>query len=249
MTSIRTYEDLLQRCKLNPQSGCIEWQGYVRRAAKGNAYGYGELGYKGKKVSAHVLAYELVYGPVPKDPTLERKLCVCHKCDNRVCCNVDHLFVGTIQDNMADRESKGRGIIGERVARAVLTEHQVVEIKKLMSEGQDTDSLAAAYGVGRNAIRSIRVGRTWRHVPNPGKIDFLHRPSGKTHGSKTHPECTARGEMVANSKLVASDIQLIRMYRKMGMGLEALSDMFGVVQSHIHNICERKRWAHVPDCC
>lgn len=164
MTSIRTYEDLLQRCKLNPQSGCLEWQGYVRRAAKGNAYGYGELGYKGKKVSAHVLAYELVHGPVPKDPTLERKLCVCHKCDNRICCNVDHLFVGTIQDNMADRESKGRGIIGERVARATLTEHQVVEIKKLLLREFSPSSISEIYGVGPAAVYHIKTRHSWGHV-------------------------------------------------------------------------------------
>src|SRR5262245_1631253 len=37
--------------------GCWEWQGRICRAT-----GYGQLGVAGKKVYAHRLAYELVYG-------------------------------------------------------------------------------------------------------------------------------------------------------------------------------------------
>lgn len=86
-------------------SGCLEWVGGKHRD------GYG-LTFVGKGVSrlAHRIAYQLIHGPVPRD------LLVCHRCNNPACVNVDHLYVGTQQDNMADREAAGRN--GARIFRA-----------------------------------------------------------------------------------------------------------------------------------
>jgi len=67
--------------------------------------GYGQfwLGYKDGKTTAHRAAWILTFGD-PKD------LYVLHKCDNPLCVNPDHLFLGTQQDNVRDCFSKGRGV-------------------------------------------------------------------------------------------------------------------------------------------
>lgn len=56
---------------------------------------------------AHRVAYELAVGPVPEG------LSVLHKCDNPVCCNPAHLFVGTQSDNASDMWNKKRGRAGD----------------------------------------------------------------------------------------------------------------------------------------
>jgi DNA-binding XRE family transcriptional regulator len=91
---------------------------------------------------------------------------VLHHCDNRLCINVDHLYLGTHHDNMRDRDSRGRQARGERNGMAHLTEQQVVEIRRLYDGGGVTQlSLAPLFNVTRRTINSIVRRETWRYLP------------------------------------------------------------------------------------
>lgn len=64
--------------------------------------GYGQFGKSGRSYRSHRVAWVIDRGPIPPG------LVVCHHCDNPPCCNPAHLFLGTIGDNNADRDAKGR---------------------------------------------------------------------------------------------------------------------------------------------
>jgi HNH endonuclease len=109
---------------------------------------------------AHRGAWEAVNGPIPAG------LHVLHRCDNRRCCNPEHLFLGTQQDNMKDRDSKGRHAMlkGSRVGNSKLTEHNVSIIKMLLGLGVEQDRLATLYDVSQGTVSLISIGSRWKHV-------------------------------------------------------------------------------------
>jgi hypothetical protein len=80
---------------------CWPW-----KLAPGNA-GYGLVTLWKFKRTAHRVSYELHHGPIP-DLGGNHGGCVLHKCDNRICVNPNHLFLGTQGDNMRDMFAKGR---------------------------------------------------------------------------------------------------------------------------------------------
>ena len=86
---------LRARVKIS-DAGCWEWAGFV------GPNGYASCSYRNRYYMAHRLAAIASFGPF--DPLLQ----VCHRCDNRRCCNPDHLFIGTRQDNVRDSVVKKR---------------------------------------------------------------------------------------------------------------------------------------------
>lgn len=134
---------------------CIEWQGYREK------FGHGRVKIKGKRYFVHRLAWEEVHGPIPEG------LLVRHKCDNPPCINVEHLELGTHQDNVNDMYERGRdrAIRGEEHYRATLTDEQVVEIRSLWPHtGRSQQSIADEYGVSRALVSLIAHNKTRRII-------------------------------------------------------------------------------------
>ncbi len=82
---------------------CYRWNGPI------HIDGYGQVGIcvKNKKSHrVHRVMWELTYGEI------DDSLMVRHKCRNRDCFKIDHLELGTSQDNYRDRERDGTGNTG-----------------------------------------------------------------------------------------------------------------------------------------
>lgn len=124
----------------------------------GRSNGYGMIKSNGVHQRAHRVAWEIENGPIPDG------LLVCHRCDNRPCCNTNHLFLGTHQDNFDDMVAKGRGHIGEKNGRARLTAASVRHIRTRLGLGFSQSGLAREYGVAPGTIHAIASGRNWAGV-------------------------------------------------------------------------------------
>jgi hypothetical protein len=120
--------------------------------------GYGRIYIDGQFVYTHRYAYFLAHGEYPPE-------FACHTCDNPGCVNPDHIFAGSHQDNVDDREHKGRGNQnrGEQSARSKVTAEDVRfmrDMKGIISQRQ----LAKRFGISRITVGHIQNRRHWKHV-------------------------------------------------------------------------------------
>jgi hypothetical protein len=148
------------------ETGCILWTG--RTSINGYGYiRYPSRHYQRKGTFAHRVAYRLAYGD------FNEELLVCHKCDihypvgdrtYRRCCNPEHLFLGTHQDNMADMTSKDRAAKGSRSPKSKLTLENVRQARVAHATGRRCCDLAREYGVNWTTMDMALKGLTWKHA-------------------------------------------------------------------------------------
>lgn len=141
---------------LGPSGDCWEWRG-----AK-SSFGHGSFRLGSKIVGAHRFAYEIAFGTLPERDGYHGT-CVCHRCDNPSCVNPAHLFIGSVQDNLADMHRKRRHTRPKGLANAaaVLTERQVRQIR--VSPGT-CQALGDVFGVNKSTISNIKRKKTWPHL-------------------------------------------------------------------------------------
>jgi hypothetical protein len=146
---------------------CIEWRGAT-------VNGYGKLGRNGKTWLAHRWAWTQAGWPIPAG------MMILHRCDNRLCVNVDHLFLGSAKDNTQDMIAKGRQdfsglhtgewnkpgriVRGERHGRATLTDDDVREMRRLYAAGMRQVDIARQYGRRQGYVSKVLTGAIWGHV-------------------------------------------------------------------------------------
>lgn len=104
MTTISKVDRILNRVRVT-DDGCWEWQG--PRLPKG----YGKIKYQVSGVKytryTHRMMYEIAYGEIPKGLQID------HLCENKPCCNPDHLEVVTPRENIL----RGNSIIAQNARK------------------------------------------------------------------------------------------------------------------------------------
>ena len=86
---------------------------------------------------------------------------VCHTCDTPLCVNPEHLFIGTVHDNVKDRDNKNRQAKGRKIGLAKLTDAKARKIFTMKGTQQE---IADKFGVAQAQVSKIKNRDTWKHA-------------------------------------------------------------------------------------
>lgn len=172
--------------KVDRSSGpnaCHPW------TARRDKDGYGQFKLNGATVRANIVALEVKLGR-PITPGMK----ACHTCDNKPCCNMDHLYEGTTKQNARDAVERGKVATGTRHGRstkpectargdahgsrlhperrprgtanksAKITENDVRAIRELYTRGKKQVDIAKQFNVRQTTVSMIVRRETWEHV-------------------------------------------------------------------------------------
>lgn len=143
---------------------------------------------------------------------------VCHRCDNLLCVNPEHLYIGKNRRNQTTNSSK---------SGAKLNEVEVRQIRDLLTEGKLTlKQIGNMFGVSYQMIRLINNGEAWTHIEGIGS-KIRTRKTGNVKLNETQVmkirDCLVEGRLTFNQ----------------------IGEMFGVSHWTIRLIDKGKIWTHV----
>lgn len=129
--------------------------------SSGKRYGYIQNGY-GSIERAHRISWKIHFGDIPDG------LLVLHKCDNPLCVNPEHLFLGTQLDNMIDMKLKNRanggGPLGDKNGQSKLDNDKVRQIRELKILGITNKEIARRFNISIRNVGMIVNNKTWKII-------------------------------------------------------------------------------------
>lgn len=121
---------------------CWPWKRFA-------AGGYGRF----RSGGAHRYAYRLTYGEIPAG----KRFPVMHLCNNKLCCNPDHLKLGTPSDNVSGAYRDGLIPLGKDHARAKFSVELIMAVK---NDARPQMELERIYGISQTHISRIKRSQT-----------------------------------------------------------------------------------------
>lgn len=199
--------------------GCWIWQGNI------NVGGYGKFG---SRSAASRLAYQYYKGEIPKG------LQVCHSCDNRLCVNPDHLWLGTIGDNMRDKTEKNRQAKGSKIGSSILNEDQVLQIRKMRIAGHEYQSIADEFQIQWDLARKVCKNVVWKHVD-------LGQESKRVKQVRKFVQGSSSGMAKLDEDKVKQIKELLRQKKR----TKDIANLYGINPSTVCDIKQFRTWKHV----
>lgn len=196
MDDIKAAFERIKARVLKQENGCWNWPGSIDKDM------YGSIRVGAKVMSTHRAAYLCVHGLIARGKVIR------HTCDNRACCNPDHLLVGDHEDNNQDIVDRGRGM-----ARRILSEEERAQVVAMRKGGATKRAIAQALHCNW-AIVSRVIDLTM--------VDAPKRP-GRPRGSRNlHTRVTD-----------ADKAQIRALYATGQHTQQALAEKFGCDQTYV----------------
>lgn len=153
VNTIKILMDRINNIIINSK-GCREWQCL-------DTSGYGQVSLNNKTIRVHRFVFEQLKGKIPDG------LFVLHSCDNRKCCSIEHLHLGTNQDNMdvvaRNRSSHKHVNKGELNGGHKLSKIDVLEIRAIYKTGEYSQKdIGETFGVSQGQIYRIVNYQRWK---------------------------------------------------------------------------------------
>lgn len=127
-------------------NGCLEWQGSILRT------GYGQVKFKGRVTRAHRIFFFIA------NPKADQSKLVLHKCNNKKCCNIKHLAIGTHAENMFDAQRSG-------LLKTKLNTSIVCSIRDLYSTGRYSQAeIARMFKIRDALVWSVVHRKNWKFI-------------------------------------------------------------------------------------
>lgn len=141
-TTLIRFEEKFQKRDIDE---CWPWKAALK-GPKGNQYGNFRMS---KNIGAHQASWLLYKGDIPPGAY------VLHKCDNPICVNPNHLFLGNAKINSDDCHMKGRGPVTSQF-KSQFPDELVAEIRRSYQDGEGGYmKLGKRFGVSTGHVRQL----------------------------------------------------------------------------------------------
>lgn len=124
ITTDEVKQHIKSRVTIDDHTGCWEW-----KLQKRGSYGILDSGTRAykflKEGVAHRASYRAFVGPIPEGQVIR------HRCNNKLCCNPEHLTPGTQSQNMFDKYEP----FDEMTVPAL--KHKAMHLERMLAAVQD----------------------------------------------------------------------------------------------------------------